>query len=82
MEQGGANTRNRVRLAEQMQRFFAVTLNDDDIRRLLAMSRRNVDAHLLRDVVDFGIIQDLVKHAHDVNDLTRMIAHRSVRQLT
>src|SRR5690242_6032334 len=46
------------------------------------MPRRNMGAHLRGKVVDLGIIQQIVEDAHDVNDLARVVAHGSIRQLT
>jgi hypothetical protein len=71
-----------MRVTEEAQGFFGIALDDNDSRHLLAMSGQYVCAHFFSDFVNLGKFQNLVDHAHDVNDSARSIDYDSMRQFS
>src|SRR5215472_10840921 len=68
-------------LAEQPQRLFGIALDDDDIRRLVALSRQNACAHLAGNFIDLRKIQNVVDNAHNMDDVTTPVGDNSMQQL-
>jgi hypothetical protein len=78
LKHGRAHARDRIGVAEQPQCFLALTLHHDHGGVRLTVLAQRVLAHPLGDLVELVILEQLVEHAHDVDDLAGILAHGAI----
>jgi hypothetical protein len=81
VEERGANNGDGMTLPEQSQRLLGITLNNDDVGRLIAVPRQNARTHPGGDFVDFRKIENVVKNSDNVDDVRAPVGHNSLEEL-